>query len=98
MTIITGGSYSAMALLFAYGLKALISLAVHPLKPIRERRRNTWLSAKPHTIDAVVKTVSLIAGMWLVVAFVELFAYALYAWNFGFASERMVLSSSVFRG
>lgn len=31
-----------------------------------------------------------IAGMWLTIAFVELFAYALYAWNFGFASERMV--------
>ena len=76
MTIITGGSYSAMALLFAYGLKALIS---PNLSYLRSRS-------------------NLIAGMWLVVAFVELFAYALYAWNFGFASERMVLSSSVFRG
>jgi hypothetical protein len=28
--------------------------------------------------------------MWLVLAVVQFLAYALYAWNFGFASERMV--------
>jgi len=34
---------------------------------------------------------NLIALMWFVVALVELFGYGLYAWCFGFASERMVL-------
>jgi hypothetical protein len=34
---------------------------------------------------------NLIALMWLVLAIVQFLAYALYAWNFGFASERMVL-------
>jgi hypothetical protein len=71
MTIITGSAYSAMALLFAYGLTALMS----PNMSYLRSRSN------------------LIAGMWLVVAFVELVAYAVYAWGFGFASERMVLSS-----
>jgi hypothetical protein len=33
---------------------------------------------------------NLIALMWFVVALVELFGYGLYAWCFGFASERMV--------
>ena len=33
---------------------------------------------------------NLIGLMWLVVAIVELFAYGLYAWSFGYASERMV--------
>jgi hypothetical protein len=28
--------------------KALVGLVVHPLWPIRERRRSSWLSAKPH--------------------------------------------------
>jgi hypothetical protein len=72
MTIITGGAYSAMALLFAYGLNGLMSSNMSYLRS----RSN------------------LIAGMWLIIAFVELFAYALYAWHFGFASERMVLCSS----
>ena len=74
MTMLTGGAYSAMALLFAYGLNALLS---SNLSYLRSRS-------------------NLIAGMWLMVAFVELFAYALYAWNFGFASERMVCSLVIF--
>jgi preprotein translocase subunit SecE len=68
MTIITGSAYSAMALLFAYGLNYLMS----PSIPFLRSRSN------------------LIAGMWLVLAVVQFIAYALYAWNFGFASERMV--------
>jgi preprotein translocase subunit SecE len=75
MTIVTGAAYSAMALLFAYGLNYLMS----PSIPFLRSRSN------------------LIAGMWLVVAVVQFFAYALYAWNFGFASERMV-SPQVERG
>ena len=70
MTMLTGAAYSAMALLFAYGLNALLS----PNMSYLRSRSN------------------LIAGMWLVVAFVEFFAYVAYAWNFGFASERMVCS------
>ena len=33
---------------------------------------------------------NLIGLMWLVVSIVELFAYGLYAWTLGYASERMV--------
>jgi hypothetical protein len=68
MTILTGGAYAAMGLLFAYGLNYLMS------------RNIAYLRSRAN----------LIAGMWLVVAVVQLIAYALYAWNFGFASERMV--------
>ena len=69
MTILTGAAYAAMAILFAYGLDALIN----PDLAVLRSRSN------------------LIAVMWLVVAVVELLAYAMYGWNFGFASERMVI-------
>ena len=68
MTILTGSAYSAMALLFAYGLNYLMSPDISYLRS----RSN------------------LIAGMWLVIALAQFLAYALYAWNFGYASEKMV--------
>ena len=74
MTILTGGAYSATALLFTYGFNALLS---PNLSYLRSRS-------------------NLIAAMWLVVAFVEFFAGALYAWSFGFVCERMVCSSVIF--
>ena len=74
MTMLTGAAQPAMALLFAYGLNALLS----------------------PNLSSLGSGSNLIAEMWLVVAFVELFAYALYAWNFGFALERMVCSLVIF--
>lgn len=74
MTMLTGGAYSAMALLFTYGFNALLS---PDLSYLRSRS-------------------NLIAALWLVVAFVEFFAFALYAWNFGFVCERMVCSLVIY--
>lgn len=34
--------------------------------------------------------INLLSLMWLLVAFVEFFAYGFYVWSFGLASERMV--------
>lgn len=68
--ISVGGSYLAMALLFAYGVNGFIN----------------------PDLAFVKSNSSLIGLMWLVVAIVEFFGYAFYAWSFGFASERMVLS------
>jgi ATP-binding cassette subfamily B (MDR/TAP) protein 1 len=36
---------------------------------------------------------NLLALFWLIVAIVEFFAYGLYSWCFGYASEKMVLVS-----
>lgn len=68
MTILTGSAYSAMALLFAYGLNFLMNPNIAYLRS----RSN------------------LIAGLWLALAATQFIAYGAYAWNFGFASERMV--------
>jgi len=38
---------------------------------------------------------NLIALMWLTVAIVEFFGYGLYAWCFGYASEKMVCLSGI---
>ena len=41
-------------------------------------------------IASIRSNSNLIGLMWLAVSMVELFAYGLYAWTLGYASERMV--------
>jgi ATP-binding cassette, subfamily B (MDR/TAP), member 1 len=67
-TLVTGGVYPAMALLFAYGIYGFIN----------------------PDMAFVRSNSNLIGLMWLVVAIAQFFGYGLYAWSFGYASERMV--------